>query len=232
MIKQFIFLLALINVGLFSFFNADLILPNAGLVVTNEMSPEKIKILSPQQIQAMPKKTNDLAISAPYAKDNTVNITSSTNPIFCYEWGVFSQSRITEAQIASAKIALQPLVITPTSLGPKHFWVYKLPLKSAEAARNKVLELKMLGMTDLFVVQDAPLKNAISFGIFEDEKLANHLLSELKAKDIKDVVKVLRYPDKGYTSLLFKELTAEKISELQNLKTNFPEANLTEVNCH
>jgi hypothetical protein len=32
--------------------------------------------------------------------------------------------------------------------------------------------------------------------------------------------------------LIFKEITAEKISELQQLKSNFPEANLKEVNCN
>ena len=232
MIRKIIFLLICINLGLLSYFNADLILPSPVKAVTQEISPEKIQILTPQQIEAFPKKSAENSNTAINASDATPTVATDTKPVACYEWGVFSKARITEAQIASSKIALQPLVIEHSSVEAKRFWVYKAPLKSAEAAQAKALELKALGITDLYVVEDAKWKNAISFGIFEEEQLAANLVKELKAKGIKDVAKARRNQEKGYTSLLFKEITAEKISELQQLKSNFPEANLKEVNCN
>ena len=229
MIKNFILILIFMNLGLLIYFNADLILPNPAKAVTAEINPEKIKILTPQQIESLPKKSVETSSATPTENDT---IPVNTQALTCYEWGVFSKARVTDAQIASSNIALQPLVIEQTTPDTKRFWVYKPPLKSAEAAQAKALELKALGIKDLFVVQDAKWKNAISFGIFEDEQLATKLFKELKAKGIKDIAKALHDQGKGYAHLLFKNIAAEKITELQKLKSDFPEANLQEVSCN
>jgi hypothetical protein len=118
-----------------------------------------------------------------------------------------------------------------TSLEAKRFWIYKKPLKSVEAAQAKALELKALGIQDLYIVQDVRWKNAISFGVFEDEQLATNLLNELKAKGVKEVMKALRNQGKGHASLQFNKLTDTEIIELKKLKPAFPEANLKKVDC-
>ena len=87
-------------------------------------------------------------------------------------------------------------------------------------------------MTDIFVVLEPKWRNAISFGVFEDEQLANKLLNELKAKGVKDVVKALRNQGKGHSSLIFNNLAANQITALKQLKSEFPEAALKEVGCN
>ncbi|MSP99113.1 MAG: hypothetical protein EXR38_01145 [Methylotenera sp.] len=110
--------------------------------------------------------------------------------------------------------------------------VYKSPRKSAEATQKKALKLKVMGVEDLFVVQGAKWKNAISFGVFEGEQLAANLVKELKAKGIKDIAKAIGNQGKGHASLIFKEVSDEKVAELKKLKAAFPEANLKEVTCN
>jgi len=238
--KKLVWLLILINLGLLTYFNLDLILPNTSKVTNLAISPEKINVLTQQQIEALPKKTVETPTpeTPAFVVDQTIaniNMTPTTilpKKIACYDWGVFSSARVTDAQIASSKLSLQAIVKEQTSLEAKRFWVYKPPLKSAEAAQAKALELNALGVKDLFVVQDTKWKNAISFGVFEDEKLATNLVNELKAKGIKDIVKSLRNQGKGHAILTFKDISEEKIVAIKNLKSDFPEATLKEISCN
>jgi hypothetical protein len=81
-------------------------------------------------------------------------------------------------------------------------------------------------------VQEEKWKNAISFGIFEDEQLAEKLVQELRAKGIKNVEKILRTNGKGHHSLLLGSLNENEIAELKKLKPDFPAAELKEVSCN
>lgn len=242
--KKLVLLLVFINLVLLSYFNLDRILPSAPKVTAVAINPEKINLLTQQQIEALPKKTAESSSAVPTpapttgaapatdtakTSDTASNQTTATS---CYEWGIFSASSLTGAQSAASNLSLQPTVKEQTSLEAKRFWVYKPPLKSAEAAQSKASELKALGVQELFVLQDSKWKNAISFGVFEDEKLATNLLKELRAKGVKDVVKASRNQGKGHSSLLFKKLTETEVAELKKLKPAFPEANLKEISCN
>lgn len=245
--KKLVWLLVLINLALLTYFNLDLVLPSSPKSVMAAMHPEKIIVLSPQQIAALPKKTADSTtpkatnaaaptIDATIGDHPTTVTPVSTSPALasnaCYEWGVFSATNLTGAQSEASKLSLQATVKEQTSLEAKRFWVYKKPLRSAEAAQAKALELKALGVDELYVVQDAKWKNAISFGIFEDEQLAIKLLNELRAKGVKDVTKALRNQGSGHASLLFSKLTDAEVFELKKLKSQFPEADVKEVRCN
>ena len=236
--KWLVSALVFLNLGLLIYFNLDHILPNAPLAKVAEITPEKITVLSPQQIETLPKKvvesatatrpalTAKPAIATPIVGNNVV----ANNA--CFEWGVFSPASLSGAQSAIARLDLQATVKEQTSQQAKRFWVYKPPLKTAEEAQNKAAELKALGVTDLFVVLEPRWRNAISFGVFEDEQLANKLLNELKTKGVKEVVKALRNQGKGHSSLLFSNLAANQITALKQLKSDFPEAALKEVTCN
>jgi len=242
--KKLVWLLVLINVGLLAYFNKELILPSAPKAALLAIHPEKISILTQKQIDALPKKdaavtTANSTTTAPPTADatTTANATPAPTPepapikTTCYEWGVFSAASLTNAQTAVSNLSIQTIVKEQSSLEAKRFWVYKQPLKSVEAAQAKALELKALGIQDLYIVQDARWKNAISFGVFEDEQLATNLLNELRAKGVKDVVKALRNQGKGHASLQFNKLTDTEVIELKKLKPEFPEADLKEVAC-
>lgn len=239
--KKLVGLLLLVNLVLFGYFNLDSLLPSVPHQAMVAIQPEKINILTAQQIAALPRKsgsaTVQTAVAATPAIDASVGVqatavSSSFTPNACYEWGVFSTSNLINAQSELASLSLQSGVKEQNSLDAKRFWVFKKPLRSLEAAEAKALELKALGITDIYIVQEARWKNAISFGVFEDEQLATGLLNQLRAKGVKDVVKALRNQGGGHASLTFSKLSNAELLQIRNLKSKFPEADIKEVSCN
>ncbi|MBA3695218.1 MAG: sporulation protein [Methylotenera sp.] len=216
--RVLVLFLILVNLGLLAYFNRELFLPSVPQQQFTEISPEKITVLNQQQIEAMPKKVATPPPPLDIAKA-------------CMEWGVFSDNNLATAQGELIKLSLQATVKSETSQDAKRFWIYKPPLKSPQEALAKAAELKALGIEDIFVVQEPKWKNAISFGVFEDEQLATKLLNELKTKGVKDAVKALRNQGKVHSSLLLTGLTDTEIATLRKLKPEFPAANLKEVSC-
>ena len=223
--KKLVWLLLMINVGLLTYFNLDRILPSAPQAKHAEIDPEKISVLSQKEIEVLPKKV----VGASPALTPTATIATAAS---CYEWGVFSAANLTGAQSAADKLSLHGTVKEQTSQQAKRFWIYNPPFKTSQEAQVKAAELNALGIEDIFVVQEAKWKNAISFGTFEDESLALKLMSELKAKGVKNVAKALRYQGEGHSSLIFNNLAEAEAARLRELKPDFPEANLKEITCH
>jgi hypothetical protein len=219
--KRFFWLLVLINIGLLAYFNIGYILPGNPEIKLTEINPDKIKLLSQAEIYSLPKKAES---SAPVVVAQPIAM--------CFEWGIFSDASLATAQKTLAKMAIQATAKEENSNQPKRYWVYKPPVKTTAEAQKKAAEFKELGVEDIFVVQEEKWKNAISFGIFEDEQLAEKLVQELRAKGIKNVEKILRTNGKGHHSLLLGSLNENEIAELRKLKPDFPAAELKEVSCN
>lgn len=218
--KRVFWLLVTINLGLLTYFNIGLLLPSKPETKLTEIAPEKIKILSPAEIDALPKKSSE--ISTPAAQ-----VISS-----CYEWGTFSDAGLTSAQKTLTKLNLAATAKELYSEQAKLFWIYTAPVKTFAEAQKTAAELKAKGIGDIFVVQEEKWKNAISFGIFGDEKLATKLMQELQAKGVKNLQKSLRSNGKGQHSLLFNALSDNEAAAINQLKPNFPTTQLKKVSCN
>lgn len=219
--RYLFWLLLVANLGLLTYFNLDQILPGKPQIKAREIDPEKIRLLTPSEIATLPRK-------------NTTNLPPATPApvaLACYEWGIFSDANFEEAQAAAARLSLQTSVKDEDSKQAKRFWVYRAPLGSASEAQKKAAEIKALGVEDLFVVQEEKFKNAISFGIFEDEQLATKLLNELKAKGVKNVSKALRSQGKSHSSLVLTNVSDKEVSAIEKLQPDFPEAKLKKISC-
>lgn len=216
--KRVFWLLVIVNLVLLGYFNAAFLLPSKPEIKLAEIAPEKIKILTQSEIDALPLKT-------PIASD----VAQEEN---CYEWGTFSDTNISKAQNMLANLSIEAIAKEFNSEQSKRFWVYRAPLKSTAEAQKKAAEFKALGVRDLFVVQEEKWKNAISFGIFEDERLATKLMQELRAKGIKGVEKSVRSNGQGQHILTLSTLSENQIFEINQLKPNFPAAELKQVSCN
>jgi hypothetical protein len=219
--KRFFWLLVFINLGLLAYFNMSYILPGNPEIKLTEINRNKIKLLSQAEIDSLPKKA-----------ESSVPVVVAQPVAMCFEWGIFSDASLATAQKTLAKMAIQATTKEENSNQPKRYWVYKPPVKTTAEAQKKAAEFKELGVEDLFVVQEEKWKNAISFGIFEDEQLAEKLVQELRAKGIKNVEKILRTNGKGHHSLLLGSINENEIAELKKLKPDFPAAELKEVSCN
>ena len=223
--KRFFWFLILLNLGLLAYFNIGYIMPGKPEIKLAEINPDTIKVLSQSEIDALPKKQTALPLISTPTLEPEAKAT-------CFEWGTFSDSNLANAQKVLTRMSLPITAKQQEAEGPKRYWVYRPPLKTAADAQKKAVELKALGVADLFVVQEEKWKNAISFGIFEDEQLATKLMQELQAKGVKNVEKVLRSNGKGHHSLALGSLNESQIAELKKLQPDFPAAELKEVSCN
>jgi hypothetical protein len=63
--------------------------------------------------------------------------------------------------------------------------VHLAPSESLKEAQRKLVELKRLGVSDAFLMQEGPLKLGISLGLFRAEEGAKAMVQQLAAKGIK-----------------------------------------------
>ena len=68
--------------------------------------------------------------------------------------------------------------------GAPSFWVFIPPLPNRQAADRKVGELRALGLTDYYILNDGPQKNAISLGIFKSEEAANSYHQSIRTRGV------------------------------------------------
>lgn len=233
--KLFVCLLVLLNVGLLAYFNMDLIVPKPA-PIDHSIKPEKLKLISEKDLAAMPKKVaSQVANTAAPAVIGTAQVsvqTATQTATRCYKWGNFTKTNLPSAQVVLVRLGLQNVVNQEASEQvDKRFWVYYPPLKSAALAQQKATEIRALGVNELFIVQDSQWRNAISFGLFQDEQLATNLLSDLQTKGVKGVTKALHNPGKSLTSLLIKAVSTDAATELQKIKPEFVGTELAPVAC-
>ena len=228
--RYIISLLVLINIGIWVYFNQNFFYQATPTAAHTEIEPDKMHLLTEHQLNLLPN-TNAAPAATPLdiaAPQNNVSVTETTG---CYEWGIFTKNNIDNAQTTASKLLLQATLKEHTPTEAKRYWVYLPKLKSSQAAQEKAAELRGMGVSDLYILQDSKWKNAISFGIFEDETLAAKLFEDLKTKGVKNVTKSQREQGAGNFSLYIKNATATDIGHVKEVKTEFPEAEIKEVVC-
>lgn len=94
------------------------------------------------------------------------------------------------------------------------WWVHIPPLTNKASAEKKAQELKALAVSDYFIVQDGPVRHAISLGIFSSEKSGKERLAELQAQGVRSARLGIR-PDKEGNLRLELRGPAERLELLQ-----------------
>jgi hypothetical protein len=149
----------------------------------------------------------------------------------CYEWSGFNMSRVSEAANAAQQLNIKTQT-NMTSSGQENirYWIYKPPLATADAAQAKADELRKLGVEDFFIVQDDPKwRNAISFGVFRDEKLSDKLMADLKNKGVKLLIKAPR--NGGQAVIKLQQVSPSQFASLQKSRSHLPDTVLKEIPC-
>lgn len=219
--RWIVLLLLLLNVAVFGYFKLQSAQP-AGPVAGHEaIQPEKLRILTPEEVDAMPAKAQPSA-PAPVPPPE---------PVACYEWGSFPNDSLQIARAAIERLAVDSVLQQTASQEARRYWVYIPPRKTPEEAQAKVDEVKALGVEEIFVVQEPKWKNAISLGVFKDEALANRLLDDLKAKGVKSAIKGVRNHESGQSHFLLKNVNAHTADELSRLRPEFPGSEIRKVTC-
>jgi len=122
------------------------------------------------------------AAVAPAVDPAPVAAESSAAAIACLEIGTFGtpESRRFENRLASLQLGERMKRLAVGGTDPTSYIVYIPPQANKEGADKKAGELKSLGVTNFFIMNDAsPMKYAISLGVFKSESSAQTLLATL-----------------------------------------------------
>lgn len=170
--------------------------------LTQEIAPEKIRIVSADQARALTGKTP----KAPA----------------CLEWGAFPAQDFERAQVLLAAMNPSPRFTARKSDETAGWWVFLPPQPSKPAADKKGAELKQLGISDFFLInEDGPNKLAISLGVFKTEEAARNYLETLARRGVKNGRATERESRGAKTIVQFREVDDALRAKLTDLRKEF-----------
>lgn len=178
--KALVFLLVLVNL-LFYAFGAGYFgrpeNPDAGRL-EQQVQPERMRIVSRGEAPAK----QPAASVADEIKRELPSAQSEASPAVCLLWEHLNKADADRLQALLtdkfAEFKVQRRAELSEGAG---WWVSIPPLAGKAEADKKAGELRRLGVTDYFVLQEGPHRFAISLGIFSSEKGAQERLAELTA---------------------------------------------------
>lgn len=179
------------------------------------LQAERMQLLTPEQLAAIPE-------SAP---------ATPVDSLACYEWGSFPDASVARARNVLDQFGLEFSVKQMTAGEAVRYWTYIPPLKSLQEAQVRSNALSAMGIKDIYVVQDARWRYAISLGIFRDEAPAARLAQELRNRGVRDAVSGTRSAEGGQNSFMIRNMLVSRAQEIDRLKPDFPYAELRQTAC-
>ena len=170
-----------------------------------QMRPEAIKLLSPEEMQ---------------------KLAASRKTTACTEWGAFNQGDLVRAH-AELESILPAANIAERQIDEEAgHWVFVPPQGNRQSAVAKLVELKRLGVDDYFIVQDdSKLRFAISLGLYRTEEAARARLELLRAKGVRTAVIGTRQTPVRKVFLQLRDWPDDLQPKLADLRDSFPGTN-------
>jgi hypothetical protein len=197
-----------------------------------ELNPQKIvlqKLLRP----AVPTIAASEVATSSVLANSTVVATSAVTPVntlACMEWAEFSAANLTFAQSAVAELHLTTPATQRKIEYSGEYWVYLPPLKNQAKVKQKLAELKKLGLTDFRVVEEiGQWERAISLGTFDSLDKAKAFSASLP-KVVGLNIGEYRSP-RQTTVLVLNALDGATLAKLTELQKRFPQSNLNNISC-
>jgi hypothetical protein len=201
--RTLVFLLLLANLTLFGYIKLDSVGGGEGVRLSQQVQPDKIKLLTPQQVAALgPAKVASLAD-------------------VCVEWGPMSDADRARAQTRLEPLDLGKLVTQRQVEVIANYWVFIPPLASKAAVDKRVAELKAQGVRDIVPVELGPQRVAISLGVFRTEDAAQARLEAIQAQGVKAAKVGPRAQSVQQTVLVVRDPPAQAMARLKEMQSDF-----------
>ena len=220
--RAFFLLLVLINLAYFAYGRVVLEGGGAeGRIPQLQVAAERIKLLNATE-RAPADKPQSPVKALPSVPPKAATAATAA-PAACLEWGVFSGTDVARAERALASLELPEGQVERTVTDAGGYWVYISPLKNKAEADRKTRELRDLGVTEFFVVQDAgQWRNAISLGIFRTDEGAQAFLAGLKQRGVRSAIVTRRENFLRQVAFYVREPSEETVARLTALQQEFP----------
>lgn len=174
-------LLVLVNVAFFAWvrYLAEPTWTSDPSPLARQVDPEKLRIVSPAELEraAKPKPK-----PAPAPQKATV----PPAILACVQWGSFALADAARAEKVLAPLELGTRVSRRQVEESASWWVFMPPQGSRAGAQKKADELKELGISDFFIIQETgPYRWALSLGVFGTEEPAREHLAALRTRGVR-----------------------------------------------
>jgi hypothetical protein len=197
-------LLLLANLTLFGYAYLDRAGSGEGARLAQQVQPDKIHLLTPQQVAALgPAKVDALAD-------------------VCLEWGPFNDSEKARALAELAPSELGRLLTQKRVETDTAFWVFLPRASSRSVVDRRLGELKAAGIQDVALIDAGALRYTISLGAFRDEEAANAHAAELARLGIADAQVGPRQQTLQQTSLVIRDPEAAVVARVRALQPTYP----------
>jgi hypothetical protein len=219
MLKFFFWFLLLANGVLFAFHQGylDTLVPTGREPerAANQLNADKIKLVSPAAVRA--------AAIVPAPQPTAALVEKKQNLVACTEVGNFN---IAEAKQFEARlIALVPAdrISRRDIQEISSHMIFIPPQRGKYGADRKAAELRKLGITDFYVIQDASEQRwGISLGIFKTEEAAQSHLAALNQQGIRSARLLEHKVPLTKIAFQLRELDPGTKGSIEKLKVDFP----------
>lgn len=196
-----------------------------------QVAPERMKIVARGELPALASASVLLPASSPESDaPASVAVIATPEPevlISCSRWESLSPADADRlVAMVGQKFPAFKLTRRLDAGEGNGWWVYLPPQPDKAEADKKAGQLRGLGVTDYFIVQEAGANRyAISLGIFSSEKGAQERLTEVKALGVRSAKLSLRPGKDSHASLdargpavdqpALRRLVASTLSDVQ-----------------
>jgi cell division septation protein DedD len=234
MLKFFFWILVLANAGLLVYQQGYLetLLPSGHepARMDKQLNADKIKLIpEPARVSAPVAPPAPPAPSAPPPEPApvTASITKNEELLVCVEVGNFDPDEARQFSTRLAPLALGRRVSQRTVQEATSHMVYIPPLADKESAEKKVNELRRLGVTDLFLIQDnSSMRWAISLGVFKQAEAARAHLTSLNQKGVRSARIIQRGVASNMVAFRLRDIDANAKSAVEKIKAGFPKQDM------
>ncbi|WP_426089285.1 SPOR domain-containing protein [Janthinobacterium sp. PSPC1-1] len=186
----------------------------------NQLQANKLTLLTQEQATAP---------AAEEAATPAAAVPAAPPSYACTEVGNFllADGRRFEAQVAALELGDRQSRRNVAGQDISSYMVYIPPQGSKEGAERKAGELKQLGVTNYFIINEGSAQRwGISLGVFKSETSAQSQLASLNKQGVHSARVAPRYSASKQLAYQFRDLDAATRARLEKIKTQFPEQEL------
>jgi hypothetical protein len=207
-----IVLLLLANLAFFAYTRLDSG-TGEGVLLQDQVQPDKIKLLTPQQVAALgPTKVAALAD-------------------VCVEWGPFSDSERNRALADLEPLGLGRLVSQRRVEFDSGFWVFMGPFTTRAGAETRVADLRQKGVKEFTLVDAGKGQYAIALGYFRAEPAAVAHAEELAGLGVKLAKVEPRRQPIAQTLVVVRDPQQPVVARLKDLQAQYPGSEIKITAC-
>lgn len=229
--KALVFLLVLANLLFYAFSEGYFGRPENpdAIRLEKQVLPERMRIVSRGEAPAVPARApvpvKAEVVAVPEERKPEPPARAEEVAPVCLAWehlGVADADRLStllSGKFAEFKVSRRAVASEGNGWG-----VYIPPLPSKAEAEKKASELRPLGVTDYFIINEGVNRFAISLGVFSSEKGAQERLAELKEKGVRSARSMPRPGKDSAVNVQATGPAATKASLLEAIAKILPKA--------